>query len=159
MNEALERLKKVSNEPSLGTIILAILSQIEDEIITKDPGFWHPIFQNLALRCEIPLLKQLVFNDSVFFPISDDLNQALFFLEMGPLPYYLLEQEYLISYEKDLQLLAFLKFNELDQVEIKKAAEIIKEKKELFNQDKQEFWQDMRVENNNKIKIKRLMNN
>lgn len=153
MGETLKKLKSIAEEPSLGNVILAILSQIEVELITNDPGFWHPIFQNIALHCEIPSIKQLKFNDTIFFPIADDLNQALFFLEMGPLPYYLLEEKYLISYAKDLQRLVFLKFNELDQVEIKKAAKIIKEKVILFNQDKQAFWQIMQKEMNNKVKV------
>ena len=144
-------MKKIENTRTLGDVILAILSLVNQKTITNDPGFWHPMFAKLSSVCAIPQIRELNFDFSPITPWSDELYQSFFFLEMSNLlGYYFPTSHYSISARKRWQQDAFKKFSIDDQIEIRVAASLIKSNHRLYLEDRDEFKNRIKIEEENK---------
>lgn len=117
-------LKKKINEPGLPDALLALFYCAKSDLIKSGAELYKAIFELSKGDCDIPYIKDLVFDESGVTPFSNDLYDALI---ASGVPYTLTHPPsyYLVS-EADKMEKAFNKFNPTEQEKILNGAESLK---------------------------------
>ncbi len=120
MEKSLEQLKnRIKNKNTLDDEIIYILRILKERKITIDRKLMHSIFYEISSKVKDLRVSELVFDESSVFPYSEELEDALFRLEIsGILSYYVsYDSKYDLSYLSDKN-----NFDERQRIELENAA-------------------------------------
>ncbi len=124
MEENLKELKNIiKSNITLDDEIVYILKQLNEKQITTDRRVIHSAFYEIGSKVKKLKISELIFDESPIFPYSEELENALFRLEMsGILPYSICyDSKYDLSYLNEKN-----DFNELQKNELEIATQFLK---------------------------------